>query len=186
MNFQPTDIAGAWLVEIEPIEDERGFFARAWCQQEFAAHGAATALVQANLAFSRRRGTLRGLHFQAAPWEEAKVVRCVRGAAYVVAVDLRCDSPSRLRWIGVELSADNRRALYVPPGCAQGYQTLQDDTELFYQMSERYVPGMTRGVRYDDPAFNIAWPLEPTVISDADRNWPAYRSEELMTASKTS
>lgn len=185
MNFLPARIAGAWLVEIEPIEDERGFFARAWCQKEFAAHGAEPSFEQANLAFSRRRGTLRGLHFQASPWEEAKLVRCVRGAAYVVAVDLRRDSATRLHWTGVELSADNRRALYVPPGCAQGYQTLADDTEMFYQMSQSYVPGMARGVRYDDPAFNVEWPLAPTVISATDLNWPAYQIEEL-TASKHS
>ncbi|HVX62099.1 MAG TPA: dTDP-4-dehydrorhamnose 3,5-epimerase [Pirellulales bacterium] len=186
MKFQPTEIAGAWLVEIEPIEDERGFFARAWCQKEFDAHGIEPSLAQANLAFTRRRGTLRGLHFQAVPWQEAKFVRCVRGAAYVVAVDLRSDSPTYMSWAGVELTADNRRALYVPTGCAQGYQTLRDDTEMFYQMSQCYVPGMARGVRYDDPAFNIEWPLTPTVISEADRNWPAYRSEELTTTSKSS
>ena len=185
MKFHPTEIAGAWLVEIEPIEDERGFFARAWCQKEFNAHGIEPSLAQANLAFTRRRGTLRGLHFQAAPWHEAKFVRCVRGAAYVVAVDLRSDSPTRLNWAGVELTADNRRACTCRP-VAQGYQTLRDDTEMFYQMSQFYAPGMARGVRYDDPAFNIEWPLTPTVISDADRNWPAYRNQELTTSAKSS
>ena len=184
MNFQPTEISGAWLVEIEPIEDERGFFARAWCQREFAEHGAVSSFVQANLASTRLRGALRGLHFQAPPHAEAKFVRCIRGAAFVVAVDLRPDSASYLRWTAAELSADNRRALYVPPGCAQGYQTLLDDTEMFYQMSQCYVPGMARGVRYDDPAFRVEWPLSPTVISAADLNWPPYAAHELATAGK--
>lgn len=179
MIFQSTDIDGAWFVDVEPIEDERGFFARAWCQREFAQRGAAPSFVQANLASTRRRGTLRGLHFQAPPHWEAKFVRCVRGAAFVVAVDLRPESPSYLRWAGAELSADNRRGLYVPTGCAQGYQTLEDDTEMFYQMSQFYAPGMARGVRYDDPAFAIEWPLEPSVMSDADRNWPVYQVEEM-------
>ncbi|HEV7223981.1 MAG TPA: dTDP-4-dehydrorhamnose 3,5-epimerase [Pirellulales bacterium] len=177
MIFTKTEIAGAWLIDVEPLIDERGFFARSWCQNEFAAHGAASNFVQANLAATRRRGTLRGLHFQAAPCEEAKLVRCTRGAAYVVAADLRHESATYLRWIGVELSAENHRALYVPPGCAQGYQTLADETEMFYQMSQFYAPGMARGVRYDDPALDVAWPLEIAVISEADRNWPAYQPQ---------
>jgi len=174
MIFTKTEITGAWLIDVEPLVDERGFFARSWCQQEFAAHGAISAFVQANIAATRRRGTLRGLHFQAGPCEEAKLVRCTRGAAYVVAADLRPDSPTYLGWIGAELSAENHRALYVPPGCAQGYQTLADETEMFYQMSQFYAPGMARGVRYDDPALAVAWPLEITAISETDRNWPAH------------
>jgi dTDP-4-dehydrorhamnose 3,5-epimerase len=187
MIFTKTEITGAWLIDVEPLIDERGFFARSWCQKEFAAHGAVSAFVQANIAGTRRRGTLRGLHFQAAPCEEAKLVRCTRGAAYVVAADLRRDSPTYLRWTAAELSAENHRALYVPPGCAQGYQTLADDAEMFYQMSQCYAPGMARGVRYDDPALAVAWPLEIAVISEADRNWPAYRVEDAaaLTAGKS-
>jgi dTDP-4-dehydrorhamnose 3,5-epimerase len=158
MIFQPTNIAGAYQIELERKPDSRGFFARAWCRDEFARHGLVTELAQA-----------------AAPHEEAKVVRCTRGAAYVVAVDIRPGSPSFGRWIGVELTADNRRLLYVPPGCAQGYQTLVDDSELFYQMSTAYAPGFGRGIRYDDPAFQIAWPLEVSCISEADQAWPPYR-----------
>jgi dTDP-4-dehydrorhamnose 3,5-epimerase len=187
MIFTKTEITGAWLIDVEPLIDERGFFARSWCQKEFAAHGAVSAFVQANIAATRRRGTLRGLHFQAAPCEEAKLVRCTRGAAYVVAADLRRDSATYLSWIGVELSAENHRALYVPPGCAQGYQTLVDDAEMFYQMSQFYAPGMARGVRFDDPALAVAWPLEVAVISEADRNWPAHRVEDAaeLTAGKS-
>jgi dTDP-4-dehydrorhamnose 3,5-epimerase len=181
MIFTKTEITGAWLVDVEPLVDDRGFFARSWCQKEFAAHGAVSACVQTNIAFTLRRGTLRGLHFQAGPHEESKLVRCTRGAAYVVAADLRGDCSTYLRWMGVKLTAENHRGLYVPPGCAQGYQTLVDETEMFYQMSQFYAPAMARGVRYDDPTFNIAWPLEVAVISEADRNWPAYRAEGAAT-----
>ncbi len=176
MQFITTDIAGAWLIDVERSTDERGFFARVWCQREFAAHGCVQPPAQMSIAFSQRRGTLRGLHYQAAPHEEAKLVRAIKGAAYVVVLDLRHDSPNYRRWLGAELSADNRRALYVPPGCAQGYQTLADDTELLYQISEFYEPMAARGVRYDDPGFAIHWPLPVTIISDKDRNWPNYVS----------
>ena len=176
MHFTATEIAGAWLIDVERSTDERGFFARVWCQREFAAHGYGQPPVQASIAYSERRGTLRGLHYQRAPHQEAKLVRATRGAAYVVAVDLRHTSPSYRRWIGVELSAENRRSIYVPPGCAQGYQTLTDDTEMLYQMSEFYEPSSARGVRYDDPGFAIRWPLDVTLISDKDRHWPTYVS----------
>src|SRR5262245_59893771 len=169
MIFNELPISGAWLVDIEPIVDDRGFFGRAWCVREFAVLGLVAKSAQTSLAYSQRAGTLRGIHYEAAPHEEAKLVRCVRGAAYVVALDLRTRSPTYLRWAAVELSADNRRALYVPPGCAQGYQTLADDTEMFYQMSEAYVADAARGVRYNDPAFGIDWPMAVTMISDADR-----------------
>ncbi|HVC97962.1 MAG TPA: dTDP-4-dehydrorhamnose 3,5-epimerase family protein [Pirellulales bacterium] len=175
MRFSETRLEGACLVDLEPLADDRGFFARAFCQREFLARGVHAELIQVNLAFTRRRGTLRGLHYQAAPFEEAKLVRCVRGAAHVVAVDLRPDSPTYLGWDGVDLTADNRRALYVPPGCAQGYQTLVDDTELLYQMSQFHTPSAARGVRYDDPAFGIEWPLDIAMISKADGSWAPYR-----------
>ncbi|HUY31674.1 MAG TPA: dTDP-4-dehydrorhamnose 3,5-epimerase family protein [Pirellulales bacterium] len=174
MRFSEAKLEGSYLIDIEPLADERGFFARAWCQRELAARGLVATLAQASLAFTHRRGTLRGLHYQAPPCEEAKFVRCVRGVAYVVALDLRPTSPTYLRWEGVELTADNRRALYVPPGCAQGYQTLADDTELLYQMSQCYAPAAARGVRYDDPAFGIEWPLDIAVISKADGSWAPY------------
>jgi dTDP-4-dehydrorhamnose 3,5-epimerase len=174
MQFSDTKVEGAYVVDLEAITDERGFFARAFCQREFTLRGAVAALAQVNLAFTRRRGTLRGLHYQAPPFEEAKLVRCVRGAAFVVAVDLRADAATYLTWEGVELSAENRRALYVPPGCAQGYQTLVDDTETLYQMSQFYTPAAARGVRFDDPAFAIEWPLDVAVISKADLGWAPF------------
>lgn len=177
MIFTKTALPGAYVIELDKRQDQRGFFARAWCQKEFAAHGLNPGIVQANLAFSPRRGTLRGLHYQLAPHAEAKLVRCTRGAIYDVIVDLRPDSPTHRRWIGVELTADNRRMLYVPEGFAHGYLTLVDESEVFYQTSQFYAPAFARGVRYDDPAFGIAWPIGIAVISDADRNWPAYDSE---------
>jgi dTDP-4-dehydrorhamnose 3,5-epimerase len=174
MKFTPTKIADAWIIDLEPKIDERGFFARAWCQEEFAQHGVEVEFVQANLAVSNRAGTLRGLHFQAAPHGEAKLVRCVRGGAFVAIADMRANSPSFGQWLGVELTAENRRALYVPKGCAQGYQTLSDNTEMFYQMSTAFVPGAGRGIPYNDPFFKIQWPVEITSISEADQKWPAF------------
>ncbi len=174
MIFTSTEIEGAYVVDLDRLGDERGFFARSWCRQEFTEQGLVADLVQANIAFTRHQGTLRGMHYQATPHEEAKLVRCTRGAAYVVALDLRRSSPSWTRWISAELTADNRRALYVPPGCAQGYQTLVDDTEAFYQMSSFYAPKAAKGIRYDDPQFKISWPLPVTMISDRDRDWPDY------------
>ena len=176
MKFTQTTLEGAWLIDLDRLTDERGFFARAWCQREFEEHGCGAPFVQANLAVTSRRGTLRGLHYQHPPHQEAKLVRSTRGAAYVVALDLRHDSPSYRRWCAAELTSDNRRMLYVPPGCAQGYQTLADDTEMFYQMSAFYAPEAARGVRNDDPGFDIRWPLEVTSISERDRSWPDYVS----------
>ncbi|MDQ3823218.1 MAG: dTDP-4-dehydrorhamnose 3,5-epimerase [Actinomycetota bacterium] len=176
MIFRPTTLDGAYLVDLEPREDERGFFARAWAEEEFAAQGLSTEVVQANIAFNRRKGTLRGMHFQRAPHAEVKLVRCTRGALYDVIVDLRPSSPTHARWIGVELTADNRRMLYVPEGFAHGYQTLVDDTEAYYQVSAAYAPGAEGGVRWDDPAFGIEWPdPDPPVMSEKDRTWPDYR-----------
>jgi dTDP-4-dehydrorhamnose 3,5-epimerase len=172
MRFTETKVAGAYLIEPEPIADERGFFARTWCQDEFRAHGLASRLAQCSVSFSHRKGTLRGLHYQAAPHQEAKLVRCTRGAIWDVAVDLRRDSPSFKAWFGAELSAGNRAMLYVPEGCAHGQLTLTDDTEVFYQMSAPFEPTAARGVRFDDPAFAIEWPAEVRVINQRDRSYP--------------
>ena len=175
MIFTPTELDGAYVVDIEPREDERGFFARAWAREEFAGHGLSTEVVQANIAFNRRKGTLRGMHFQRDPHAEVKLVRCTRGAFYDVVVDLRASSPTHTRWIGVEITAENRRMLYVPEGFAHGYQTLADDTEAYYHVSAAYAPEAEGGVRWDDPAFGIEWPdPAPPVMSEKDRTWPDY------------
>jgi dTDP-4-dehydrorhamnose 3,5-epimerase len=174
MKFTSTKIADAWIIDLEPKIDERGSFARAWCQDEFAQHGISVEFVQSNIAVSNIAGTLRGLHFQAPPHAEAKLVRCTRGAAFVAIGDMRANSPSFRQWLGIELTAENRRLLFVPKGCAQGYQTLADGAEMFYQMSTAYVPGASRGIRYDDPFFNIQWPVEITTISQADQSWPPF------------
>jgi len=172
MIFSPTKLQGAFIIDIEQHEDERGFFARSWCQEEFAAHGLNPRLVQCNVSLNRKRGTLRGLHLQVAPYAEAKLVRCTRGRLYDVAVDLRHDSATFQQWVAVELTAENRRMLYVPEGMAHGFETLEHETEVFYQMSEFYHPEAARGVRWNDAALGIAWPLVPPVLSDNDRAHP--------------
>lgn len=172
MKFVPTALAGAYVVEMEPLTDERGFFARSWCKREFADHGLNGDLVQCNVSYNRARGTLRGMHYQAAPHEEVKLVRCTQGAIYDVLVDLRPDSPTYRSWIAVELTAANRRMLYVPAGLAHGFQTLQDDSEVFYQMSAYFDAPSARGVRWNDPAFGIEWPSREPVISAKDANYP--------------
>ena len=172
LKFHPTDVDGAYLVEIEPIEDERGFFARAWCAREFAENGLHAAFVQENVGFSGRAHTLRGLHFQRAPYEEVKLVRCTAGAVWDVAVDLRETSLTYRRWAGVELSAADRNMLYVPEGCAHGYLTLTDGAETRYLTSQYYEPEAASGVRYDDPALGIRWPADVVVVSGADLGWP--------------
>ncbi len=174
MIFTETELKGAYIIDIERREDDRGFFARTWCQQEFEAHGLVARVVQANTSYNRRKGTLRGMHYQRAPHAEAKLVRAVRGAIYDVIIDLRPDSPTYKRWIGVELTADNRRALFVPEGFAHGFQTLEDDTDVIYQVSAFYTPGAEGGVRYNDPAFAIEWPLPVSVISEKDAAWPDF------------
>ena len=175
MIFTETDLPGAYLIDLERREDERGFFARAWCADEFAEHGLSTRLVQANISFNVRKGTLRGMHFQVEPHAEAKVVRCTRGAIYDVVIDLRPDSDTYKRWLGVELDAEGRRALYVPEGFAHGYQTLAPDTETMYQVSEYYAPHAEDGVRWDDPAFGIEWPDPANAfLSEKDRNCPDF------------
>ena len=171
MNFTPTEIAGAFVVEPEPIADERGFFARQWCADEFAAHGLVATLAQVSLSFNARRGTLRGMHYAVAPHAETKLVGCCRGGIFDVLVDLR-PGPGQRRWIGVELSAANRRMLYVPEGVAHGFLTLEDDSEVQYWISEPYDARCARGVRYSDPAFAIRWPAAPAVISARDAAYP--------------
>lgn len=158
MRFTPTKLAGVWLVDLERREDERGWFARTWCAEEFAAHGLPTAFSQCSSSFNRRRGTLRGMHYQIAPHAEAKLVRCVRGAMFDVALDLRPTSATFREWVGFELTAENGRALFIPEGCAHGFQTIADNTEVSYQIAGAYHPASGRGVRWDDPAFGIDWP----------------------------
>ena len=174
MIFHETSLKDAYLIDLERLEDERGFFARSWCMQEFEKQGLDSRLAQANISFNRYKQTLRGLHYQVHPYEEAKLVRCTRGAIYDVILDLREGSRTYLGWFGVELTADNHRMLYVPKGFAHGFQTLTDKSEASYLMSEFYTPGSGRGVRYDDPAFAIEWPLEVEIISDKDAGWPDY------------
>jgi dTDP-4-dehydrorhamnose 3,5-epimerase len=174
MIFHATELAGAFLLEWERREDERGFFARTWCETEFRAQGLNPRLVQCNASFNRRRGTLRGMHYQSAPYAEAKLVRCTMGALYDVLLDLRPNSPTYLRWLGVELTAENRLSIYIPEGVAHGFQTLTDDTEVFYQMSEFYHPECSHGVRWNDPAFGITWRIPNPILSERDAGYADY------------
>lgn len=175
MRFVPTGLAGACLVELEPIVDGRGQFARTFCSDEFERAGLPGSFVQCSLSRNDRAGTLRGMHYQDWPRPEAKLVRCVRGAAWDVLVDLRPQSPTYCTWIGVELSAANGLSIYVPPGVAHGFVTRQDDTDIFYQMTERYDPALARGVRWNDPAFGIDWPLAEPILSERDATLPDFR-----------
>jgi dTDP-4-dehydrorhamnose 3,5-epimerase len=172
LRFTPLELTGCHLVELELIEDERGFFARSWSGEEFRAHGLNGQLVQCNVSFNVRRGTVRGLHFQAAPDEEVKLVRCTRGAIFDVAVDVRSGSPTCGRWVSAELSSENRQSLYIPEGFAHGFQSLVDGSEVFYQMSHHYVAEAARGIAWDDPEVAIAWPLGDAILSDRDRSLP--------------
>lgn len=175
MVFTATALGGAYLIEPERQTDERGFFARTWSRDEFDAHGLDPRIAQCSISFNTRKGTLRGMHYQTAPFAESKLVRCTRGAIYDVIIDLRPDSRTFTRWIAVELTAANRLMLYVPEGFANGFQTLEDETEVCYQISEEYSPQHGRGVRWDDPVFGIAWPAEPTIMASRDRAYPDYR-----------
>lgn len=175
MLFSETKLAGAFLINLERREDHRGFFARVWCKEEFAAHGLNPNLAQSNVGFSKRKGTLRGMHFQTQPYAECKLIRCTMGRVVDIIIDLRPSSSTHKQWFSAELSADNRTMLYVPEGFAHGYLTLDDNTELMYQSTQVYAPKHAIGVRYDDPAFRIVWPATIEVISDADRNWPTYK-----------
>lgn len=177
MKFIQTSVAGAWVLEPEPISDERGFFARLWCAEALAEHGLSAVIAQTNVGFSQAGGTLRGLHLQRAPHAEVKLVRCTRGLAFDVVVDLRPDSPTYCEWYGLELSPENRRALYVPEGCATGYLTLEAATEVYYHTSAAYAPDTAWGVRWNDPAFGIKWPAEPQLLSVQDRDWPAFERD---------
>lgn len=174
MIFTETKLKGAYLIDLDKHEDERGFFARSWCTDEFEKHGLSQRVVQCNISFNKKRGTLRGMHYQAAPYEEAKLVRCTMGALYDVIIDLRSGSPTFKEWFSVELTAGNHRALYIPEGFAHGFQTLVDNTEVFYQMSEFYHPECMRGVRWDDPAFGIEWFSEPRILSRQDREYADF------------
>jgi dTDP-4-dehydrorhamnose 3,5-epimerase len=178
LTFLETKIEGAFEIRIEPSADERGFFARTWCQNEFEKNGLDAWLVQCNVSFNYRKGTLRGMHFQAEPHLEIKLVRCTRGKIYDVIVDLRPASPTFKQWIAASLTADSRNMLYVPEGCAHGFLTLEDETEVFYQMSGFYHPESARGVRWDDPAFQIIWPGQVEVISERDRTYPDFEAIE--------
>ncbi len=173
MQFEPTILSGAYVVTLDIKEDDRGFFARTFCQKEFADHGLKPLVAQCNLSFNHKGGTLRGMHFQVPPAAETKLVRCTRGAVYDVIVDLRPDSPTYLRHVGIELSEHNRKALYVPELFAHGYLTLTDAAEVAYQVSEMYTPGCERGLRYNDPALDIVWPAALNVISAKDASWPS-------------
>lgn len=175
MLFMETLLKGAYIIDLERREDERGFFARSWCADEFTKHGLNPSLVQCNISFNLKKGTLRGMHYQAEPYPEAKVVRCTMGAIYDVIIDLRPDSPTFKKWINVELSADNRRAVYIPEGFAHGFQTLADDTEVFYQMYEFFHPECARGVRWDDPAFGVEWPDDRRIVSQRDQEYPGFQ-----------
>lgn len=174
MKFIETPIKGAYVIEIEPIEDERGLFARSWCQKEFEAHGLNSKLVQCNISFNIKKGTLRGMHYQTKPFEEAKLVRCTRGSIYDVIIDLRPNMPSFRKWFAVELTDANRKSLYIPEGLAHGFQTLKDNAEVFYQMSEYYASEYSKGIRWNDPHFSIQWPPREKIISQKDQEHPDF------------
>lgn len=174
MEFEPAGLEGAWVLHLERQEDDRGFFARAWCADEFRKRGLTSSLEQCSLSYNRVAGTLRGMHYQASPGEEAKVVRCIRGAIYDVLVDLRPPSPSYRKWVARQLTGDNRLSFYVPEGVAHGFLTLSDDAEVLYLISSAHAPALARGIRWDDPAFGIQWPQAPAVISPRDRGYPDF------------
>lgn len=177
MIFNETKLRGAYIIEPDRLDDERGFFARTFCQEEFKTHGLNPCVAQCNISFNKKIGTLRGMHYQAAPYQEAKLVRCTQGAIYDVIIDLRSDSPTFKQWAAKELTAENRKMLYIPEGFAHGFQTLEGNTEVFYQMSEFYHPEFARGVRWDDPAFGIEWPIDAVILSAKDRDYLDFQEE---------
>ncbi|MFD0791974.1 dTDP-4-dehydrorhamnose 3,5-epimerase [Mucilaginibacter litoreus] len=179
MIFTETKLKGAYIIDVKRLEDERGFFGRSYCMQEFEMHGLNINVMQANVSYNKKKGTLRGMHMQAAPFGETKLVRCTRGSIYDVIIDMRPDSDTFKQWIGVSLSADNYRMLYVPEGFAHGFITLQDNTDVTYQVTQMYVPVAERAYRWDDPAFNIKWPVDPIVISEKDRSHAMFESPVL-------
>ena len=174
MIFEETKLKGAFIIDVKRLEDERGFFGRIWCKKEFEEHGLNANAVQANVSYNKLKGTLRGMHFQTPPYSETKTVRCTAGAIYDVIVDIRPDSPTFKQWVGVELTEENFRMLYVPEGFAHGFITLTDHASVHYMVTEFYTPGAEGGLRYNDPAFNIVWPIQPLVVSDKDRNHPLF------------
>ena len=180
MRFTETAVVGAFVIDVDVINDHRGFFGRIWCQRDFMARGLKAEIAQINVGFGKTNGTLRGLHYQVAPHEEVKVARCTQGSLYDVVLDLRPESPTYKLWAGVNLTADNHRMLYIPEGCAHGYLTLEENTELSYSTSALYNPDSATGVRYDDPMFGIRWPGEAEVISDRDLSWPLYEEPALQ------
>lgn len=183
MIFTETELQGAYTIDLEEKHDRRGFFARTFCAKELEAHGLKPVVAQCNLSFNYKKGTLRGMHYQIAPATETKIIRCIKGAIYDVIIDMRPESPTYLQHFGVELSADNHRALYVPEMFAHGYQALSDGCEVMYMVGEFYTPGYERGLRYDDPFFNIQWPLEVTEMSEKDTKWPLMRMMSVGGAS---
>ena len=178
MIFTETVLSGAYVIDLEPQADERGFFARIWCAREFAGRGLESRLVQSSVSVNTRRGTLRGIHYQAPPHAEVKLVRCTRGAVFDVIIDLRPDSATYLRPFGIELTAENRLALYIPKGFAHGFQTVVDDTEVFYHMSEVYVAAAGRGLRWNDPTFGVPWPIVPPILLARDATYPDFARDE--------
>lgn len=175
MKFTSTKIDGVWVLDLERHHDVRGWFARTWCADALRAHGLQASVIQCSSSFNARKGTLRGMHYQSAPHQEAKIVRCTRGAAVDVALDLRPESPTFCQWISTEITADNGCALYIPKGCAHGFQTLEDETEIFYMIDTPYAAGSARGARWNDPAFGIVWPLpDSAILSPRDANYPDF------------
>jgi dTDP-4-dehydrorhamnose 3,5-epimerase len=174
LKFSETELKGAFILEVKKLEDERGFFGRTFCQKEFEKHGMNPHVVQANVSYNKFKGILRGMHYQLHPYEETKLVRCVRGAIYDVIIDLRKDSPTYTKWIGVELKEDSYQMLFVPEGFGHGFITLEDNTEVIYQVSQFYTPGAESGIRWNDPVFDIKWPIEPLIISQKDRQHSDY------------
>lgn len=174
MIFKETQLKGAYVIELELLKDERGFFSRSFCVKEFAEYGLNPRVVQCNISFNKLKGTLRGMHYQIAPCEEAKLVRCTKGAIYDVIIDLRPQSMTFKQWVAIELTSDNHKMLYIPEGFAHGFQVLEDNTEVFYQMSEFYQPEYAKGIRWDDPLFGIIWPLSNPIISERDCSYPLF------------
>ncbi len=180
MIFTETKLKGAFIIDVKKIEDERGFFGRAWCKKEFEAHGLSSDAVQANVSYNKEKGTIRGMHYQVAPYAESKTVRCTSGAIYDVIIDIRPESATYKQWIGVELTGDSFRMLYVPEGFAHGFITLEEHTSVHYMVTAYYTPGAEAGIRFDDQAFNIAWPIAPKVVSEKDRAHPAFQEKILV------
>jgi dTDP-4-dehydrorhamnose 3,5-epimerase len=179
MLFTETKLKGAWLIEIKKMEDDRGFFGRSWCKKEFTDHGLNADICQINTSFTLKKGTIRGLHYQVDPWQETKFIRCTRGKIYDVIVDLRPGSPTFLQWVGHELDAENHRMVYVPENFAHGFVSLEDNVEVYYPVTQFYTPGAERGIKWDDPAINIHWPVKVRVVSEKDRNHPEFALENL-------